>query len=92
MSVESMATYVICNYKRYLRVLEGLGSFVVNFAKNVFSQAIPHFNDNKLLPVNWVLNFDSSRACLSIDGQEPVILLIWNGEGSKLIKPAGQGS
>ena len=56
-------------------MLEGLGSFVLNFTKNVLSQAIPHFNGNKLLPVNWVLDFDSSRACLSIDGQEPVILL-----------------
>ena len=76
MSVEYMATYVICNYKRYLCVLEGLGSFVLNFTKKVLSQAIPHFNGKKLLPVNWVLDFDSSRACLSIDGQEPVILLI----------------
>jgi len=92
MSVESMATYVICNYERYLCVLEGLGSFVLNFTKNVFSQAIRHFNSNKLPPVNWVLDFGSSRACLSIDGQEQVILLIWNGEGSKFIKSAGQGS
>lgn len=89
-SVESMATYVICNnYKRYLCVLDRLGSFVLNFAKNVFSQAIPHFNSNKLLPVNWLLDFGSSRACLSIDGQEQVILLIWNGEGCILVKSAG---
>ena len=73
-------------------MLEGLGSFVLNFAKNVILQTIPHFNGNKLLPVNWVLDFGSSRACLSIDGQEPVIPLIWNGEGSILVKSAGQGS
>ena len=66
-----------------------MGSFVPNFAKNVFSQPIPHFNDNKLLPVNWVLDFGSSRACLSIDGQDPVIVLIWSGEGSILLKSAG---
>ena len=44
----------------------------------------------KLLPVDWVLDFGSSRAWLGIDRLERVILLIWNGGGSNLLRSAGQ--
>ena len=46
--------------------LEGLGSFVINFANNINFSGIPFHNLTatcvKLQPVDWILDFGSSRA------------------------------
>ena len=73
--------------------LEGLSSFVVNFANNQVSGR-GYFTfwlqDMWSSAVAWVLDFGSSRVWLGIARLERVLLLIWNGGWSNVLRSTGQ--